>query len=338
MATALAKKKTNKPVIVQYLERYKDQIAMALPKHMTADRMSRIMLTEVRKVPKLLNCDPQTLFGAVIQASQLGLEPGNALGQVYLLPYGKTVQLIIGYKGMIDLARRSGQIISIEARSVHSNDDFSYSFGLNPDLKHTPAAGDRGELTHVYAVARLKDGGLQWDVMSKTEVEEIRKISKAANNGPWVTHFGEMAKKTVIRRLFKYLPVSVEIQTAMGLDEQADAGVVQHNEAVITGEFLTIDDLDDGGPEPETKTEGVGQIIKNKLKAGGEKVNTETGEVTGGDSEDAGPTLAEISKTISGAATSAALDLACDVISLLPKKDQAAARKLATAKRAELEG
>jgi len=121
----------------------------------------------------------------------------------------------------------------------------------------------------------------------------------------------------------------------------SDAGVVQHNEAVITGEFLTIDDLDDGGPEPETKTKGV----KNKLKAGGEKVNTETGEVTGGDSEDAGPTLsvlndliAEISKTISGATTSAALDLACDVISLLPKKDQAAARKLAQAKRAELEG
>jgi len=128
---------------------------------------------------------------------------------------------------MIDLARRSGQIISIEARSVHSNDDFSYSFGLNPDLKHTPAAGDRGELIYVYAVARLKDGGLQWDVMSKTEVEEIRKISKAANNGPWVTHFGEMAKKTVIRRLFKYLPVSVEMQTAVGLDEQAHTGDVQ---------------------------------------------------------------------------------------------------------------
>lgn len=241
--------KPNPNTIGGMMTLYKDQIQAALPRHMTSDRMARIVLTECRRTPALMKCEPKSLFGAVIQCSQLGLEPGGALGHAYLLPFrnNKTgasdVQLIVGYRGMIDLARRSGQIISITARAVHANDQFRYEFGLEETMKHIPdESGNPGALTHVYAVAKLKDGGVQFEVMSRAEVENIRKQSKAGNSGPWVSHFDEMAKKTVIRRLFKYLPVSIELQRAVGLDEQADAGVHQQNSAVLDGEYMEVED------------------------------------------------------------------------------------------------
>jgi recombination protein RecT len=224
----------------------KAQIALALPKHMTADRLARIALTEVRKVPALARCDQASFLGAIMQCASLGLEPGGALGHAYLIPFenrkkGITeVQFIVGYRGMIDLARRSGQIISIEARAVHQADKFRVSLGLDPRLEHEPAwdADDRGPLRFVYAVAKLHGGGVQFDVMSRAEVEKVRAQSKAGELGPWVTHFDEMAKKTVVRRLFKFLPVSVEIARAVGLDEQAEAGLPQDNPLT---DSLTID-------------------------------------------------------------------------------------------------
>lgn len=229
----------------------KAQMALALPKHLTADRLARIATTEMRRVPALSKSSPESFLGAIMQCAQLGLEPSNGLGHAYLIPFGNgkdqrgrnNVQLIIGYRGMIDLARRSGQILSISARAVHDGDEFNYQYGLNEDLHHVPAEDDTaGTLTHVYAVARLKDGGVQFEVMSRKQIEAVRASSKAGTNGPWVTHFEEMAKKTVIRRLFKYLPVSVEMQTAVSLDEKADAGIDQHNEFVLDGDYQVIDD------------------------------------------------------------------------------------------------
>lgn len=229
----------------------KAQMALALPKHLTADRLARIATTEMRRVPALANCSPESFLGAIMQCAQLGLEPSNGLGQAYLIPFGNgkdkqgraNVQLIIGYRGMIDLARRSGQIVSLSARSVYEKDEFSYQYGLHEDLHHKPNEdGETGELTHVYAVAKLKDGGVQFEVMSRKQIESVRSQSKAANNGPWVTHFDEMAKKTVIRRLFKYLPVSIEIQRAAILDEKAEAGIDQQHETFFdTGDFVEAD-------------------------------------------------------------------------------------------------
>lgn len=247
--TQIAKSGDKPKTIHQFLETYKSEIARALPKHMTADRMARIALTEFRKNPALMKCDPATLFGAVIQCAQLGLEPGGALGHAFLLPFenrrkGTTeVQFIIGYRGMIDLALRSGQILSLEARAVYEADKFHVSLGLNPDLTHEPAwhNADRGALTFVYAVAKLRDGGVQFEVMSRAEIEKVRAQSKAGNSGPWVTHFEEMAKKTVIRRLFKYLPVSVELQRAVALDEAAEAGISQDNGLVIDGTYAEVE-------------------------------------------------------------------------------------------------
>jgi len=226
----------------------KAQMALALPKHMTSDRLARIALTEVRKVPTLAKCDQTSFLGAIMQCAQLGLEPGGALGHAYLLPFenrkkGITeVQFIVGYRGMIDLARRSGQIVSLTARTVHEHDEFSYQYGLSEDLKHVPATGERGALQYVYAVAKLKDGGVQFEVMSRSDVDKVRAQSKAGNYGPWQTHYDEMAKKTVIRRLFKYLPVSIELATAVAMDEKADAGLGQDNGAILTGEYSTVDE------------------------------------------------------------------------------------------------
>ncbi len=204
----------------------KKQFALALPKHLNADRFTRVALTELRKAPKLMEADPASFMGAVMQCAQLGIEPGGALGHAYLLPFenrrsGKTeVQFILGYKGMIDLARRSGQIVSIEARAVYERDTFSVRFGLDPDLQHEPAweEDDRGELRAVYAVAKLQGGGVQFEVMGRKEIERIRNESQGyktaerygKGNSPWHTHFDEMGRKTVLRRLFKYLPVSIE--------------------------------------------------------------------------------------------------------------------------------
>lgn len=234
----------------------KGQLAAALPRHMTPERMARIVTTEIRKTPALLKCERNSFLGAVIQCAQLGLEPGNSLGHAYILPFDKRekqggqwvtvrtdAQLIIGYRGMIDLARRSGQIISISARTVREGDEFSYSFGLAEDIHHIPSdEAAEGEITHVYAVARLRDGGVQFEVMSKKQIAAVQDQSKSKDSGPWKTHWEEMAKKTVIRRLFKYLPVSVEIQRAVTLDEAAEAGIPQGNEYVFDGDFEVVGD------------------------------------------------------------------------------------------------
>jgi len=230
MASSLKRAVTGtKPATVQQLltdPRVKSQIALALPQHITPERLMRVALTEVRRTPALAKCKPESLLAAIMQCAQLGLEPGGGLGHAWLIPFKEEAQFIIGYRGMIDLARRSGQILSIEARAVYEADTFHVSFGLEPDLTHEPAwdAADRGPLRFVYAVAKLKDGGFQFEVMSRAEIEKVRAQSKAGNNGPWVTHFEEMAKKTVIRRLFKYLPVSVELARAVTLDEAAERG------------------------------------------------------------------------------------------------------------------
>ncbi len=246
------------------------QLSVALPKAMTPERLVRVVTTECRKTPALLNCNPESFLGAVLQCAQLGLEPGGALGHCYLLPFGNgkskdgrpNAQLIIGYRGMIDLARRSGQIVSICAYTVHEKDHFVWRLGLDPDIEHVPSPeADRGPMTYVYAVAKLKGGGVQFEVMSRAEVEKVRKQSKAGSSGPWVTHFDEMAKKTVIRRLFKYLPVSIEAARAVEVDERADRG-----EAVTPQDFIDVayEDLGTEVPPEAVTVDGTtGEIVED---------------------------------------------------------------------------
>jgi recombination protein RecT len=278
---------TNQNSVMKLLEQMKGEIARCLPKHLTPERMTRIALTELRKTPKLQECDPLSFIAAIMQASQLGLEPG-ILGSCYLIPFnnnstGKVeCTFMPGYRGFLDLARRSGQIVSLVARAVYANDKFSYEFGLKEDLTHKPAMTERGELVAVYAVAILKDGGHQFDVMSKKDVDLIKNQSKSKNNGPWITHYEEMAKKTVLRKLFKWLPCSVEMQKAVSLDELQEAGI-QNIKAAASEEF-DIDFIDhETGEIPNTKPSRKHDTLMNKLKsAKGKTIDDaviETGEV-----------------------------------------------------------
>ena len=204
----------------------KPQIEAALPSVITAERFSRMALTAVSSNPKLAECSPQSFMGALMSAAQLGLEPNTPLGQAYLIPFKNKgrmeAQFQLGYKGMIELAHRSGEFKNIEAHVVHENDEFSYAYGLEPELIHRPALKDRGEVICYYAVYTLVNGGFGFEVMSKEDVQEhAKKYSQAYNSSfsPWTTSFDEMAKKSVIKRVLKYAPIKTEFARAVAADE-----------------------------------------------------------------------------------------------------------------------
>lgn len=270
-----------KPTILQYLERYKDQVAAALPSHVTADRMVRIVTTSIRKNPDLVQCNPQSLFGAIIQTSQLGLEVDNSLGHAYFVPFRNTrqktkdVQLIIGYRGFIELAWRSGKVVGIDAEVVYEKDRFRYTKGLNPTLEHIYHEGsDKGERTHAYCIFHLRDGGKVWRVLTREDVMKAKDFSAAGNSGPWKTHEDDMWRKTAVRATAKYAPLSIQLQTAVGVDEQYEAGKVDSRN-IFDGEFMEIPTApaaaDDDAP-PKSKTE--------QLR---DKVTTGAGNGNGGD-------------------------------------------------------
>lgn len=203
------------------------RIQAVIGNNMSPERLMQMCISEINRTPHLAECTPESVLSCFMKCSALGLEPSsvNGLGGSYVIPFrnGKTHQyeatFIIGYKGMLDLARRSGEISSISARAVHEGDEFRYSYGLHEDLVHVPC-DKPGNLTHVYMVANFKDGSHYFQVMTKADIDKARSQSKAANNGPWVSHYEEMARKTVIRRAFPYLPVSVEAKNAAVSDER----------------------------------------------------------------------------------------------------------------------
>lgn len=203
-------------------ESYKTQIAQALPKGLTADRMVRVVLTAMNKNPKLLECSKETIWESVLNCSALGLFP-DALGRAYLVPYKGKCQLIIGYKGLIDLAYRSERIASINIQIVRQGDEFTREPMSMPPIRHRIIENDGDtfrEMTHVYSVVYLK--GCEHpsiEVMTLREVQEIRSRSMSKDSGPWVTDFEEMAKKTVFRRHSKILPMSAELAQAMSVDD-----------------------------------------------------------------------------------------------------------------------
>lgn len=210
----------------------------ALPQHLNPDRMLRVALTALRATPKLVQTTPASFFGALVASAQLGLEVNTPLQHAFLVPYEDKkndvviCQLIVGYMGYIDLAYRSGRVLNIRADAVKQGDVFEYELGLEPKLIHKPTGVDRdaekfsGEkLTHVYGVARLKDADPVFLVMSRALVERYRARSRArSSSSPWQTDFEEMAKKTVIRQLRKWIPQSPEMAHAAALDERAELG------------------------------------------------------------------------------------------------------------------
>lgn len=205
------------------------RIAAVMPKHMSSERLYQLAVSTINQTPRLAECDSASLLSCVMKCSALGLEPSavDGLGRAYILPFRNHGRMqatfIIGYKGLIDLARRSGQLVSIHAQAVYQGDEFDYwededgqhfKFRPNRSIEHTP-----NNLTDVYVTASLVGGGKVFEHMTKAEVDAIRKRSKSANNGPWVTDYEAMALKTVIRRSARYLPMSTEALDAVASDE-----------------------------------------------------------------------------------------------------------------------
>lgn len=254
-----------KEQIAYLLQQKKGELAKMLPKTLSIDRLLKVAQIAATTTPALAKCDVPSLVGAIGQCAQMGLEPNTVLGHAYLVPFNtkrkdangnerwvNSVQVIIGYKGLIDLARRSGQIVSIAAHEVCENDHFELVYGLDEKLNHTPAMGERGAVIGFYAVAKLKDGGHSFEFMSLHQVQEIMKATQSKGKyGPWQDHFIEMGRKTVIRRLAKYLPLSIEFQAAVALDNQAQAGRDQRLDT-IDGEFMVVHDDDAPQVDPET--------------------------------------------------------------------------------------
>ena len=238
------------------------RISAVMPKHMNADRMFQLAVSCYNQTPRLNECSPQSVLSCLMKCSALGMEPSavDGLGRAYVLPFfnKKTGHMeatfILGYKGMIDLARRSGEIKDISARVVHAGDEFDYEYGLTEGLRHVPSTEpvEGRPMTHVYMVAHFKDGGHYIDVMSKAEVDDIRKRSKSPNNGPWVTDYEAMARKTVIRRAFPYLPVSVETALDVAADETTPVALDGDGMTLFPSVEENVDNVD-----PET-----GEIIE----------------------------------------------------------------------------
>lgn len=226
-------------------EKVTKELAKVLPKHLSPERMVRIALTEFKQNPTLQECSTASILGALMKCSEIGLEPSSALGHAYLVPYlskqnGMQCQLIVGYKGYMHLARKSGQIKNIVARIVRKHDHFEWSYGLNENLVHVPEYNNNeyigkeaegNQLLYVYAIAKLDDGTSQFDVMTMDEIKQIKARSKS-KTGPWSTDYEEMAKKTVVRRLCKYLPLSRELDLAVNLDSNTENGYTYDAEKI----------------------------------------------------------------------------------------------------------
>jgi recombination protein RecT len=228
-----------------------NELAKAMPSHCKPERMARIAITALTRTPKLMECEQASFFRCLLDLSQWGLEPDGR--RAHLIPFNNTrrgvveCQLIIDYKGYVELAYRSGVVRNIHADVVRDGDIFEYSTGRV--LRHVPhflrrdadKPADAGKVFAIYCIVELVGDTVKTEVLSQAEVDAIRKRSKSGNNGPWVTDWCEMAKKTAFRRATKWIPLSAELRDALDRDDDkiVDAvGVIEH-----TPHASTVDDL-----------------------------------------------------------------------------------------------
>ena len=202
----------------------KPYLEKILPNEMSADRLIMSAVAELKSNPTLNKCDPKSICGGILRIAQMGLEVGSMLGKVWLIPRDGEATLMLGYRGMLDLIRRSPDVFSIKSACVYENDQFEFEDGSTPYVKHVRKWEDRGALLGVFSILIMKNGYFQFEMMSVAEVDAIKEKSPGKKSKAWVDYYPEMAKKTVIRRLFKTAPSSIEITTALELDEEAEYG------------------------------------------------------------------------------------------------------------------
>lgn len=219
--TAVAKKAVALPPAQQLKqtikgEAFKGAVSAFFGKEENRERFIQAAVNAIVRTPKLGTCDRNSFLMSLMQLAQMGLNPDGR--NAHLIPYGSVCTLVVDYKGMVALALRSDKVSKVEAFEVYQNDHFRL---VNGEVEHVVdnPFGDRGELVGFYAVCQFKDGTKKYEVMSKKQVDAVRSRSRAANNGPWVTDYNEMAKKTVFKRLTKWLPVTPDLQAAVEHDD-----------------------------------------------------------------------------------------------------------------------
>ncbi|WP_418122291.1 recombinase RecT [Variovorax sp. 160MFSha2.1] len=287
-------KKPQNPVAAfsGFLDKLKPQLALALPKHMNADRMARLALTAFSTTPALQQCTPQSIAGCIMTAAQLGLEPGIG-GQGYLIPYKNTCTFVPGWKGLVDLVARSGRA-TVWTGVVFEGDDFDYQLGDAPFCRHKPGDNE-GKFTHVYAIGRVKDAQMPViEVWTRAKVEKHLKQFNKVGDRHYAkaseSNFEMYARKVALLQVLKYMPSSIELNNAMTVSHAADEG----RGAVIEADVVTVQ----------------------------EGIDEDTGEIKGGSTEDAGPTYAQLADQINKSTGRDTADLVLDTARHLPADQQ----------------
>ena len=243
----LAKTPNPATVFSSFLDKLKPQLALALPKHLTADRMARLALTAFSANYDLQQCTPQSIAGSLMTAGQLGLEPG-VNGQGYLIPYKGTCTFVPGWKGLVDLVSRAGRA-TVWTGTVMPSDNFDYQLGDTPFCRHKPGDEVGGQWTHVYAIGRVRDAQ-----MAVIEVWTRAKVANhlATYNKVGARHYAKQSennfemygRKVALLQVLKYMPQSVEVATATRLSDMAETG----RGAVLDGDFVRFVDTDPEQP------------------------------------------------------------------------------------------
>jgi recombination protein RecT len=249
----VATQNTEKKTMQTYIKSMEGEIKKALPSVITPERFTRMVLSAISVNPQLGSCTPSSFLGAMMSAAQLGLEHNTPLGQAYILPYKNKgvleAQFQLGYKGLIDLAYRSGEVEVVQAHIVYENDEFTCEYGLEPKLTHVPADRERGNPIKVYAMFKTKSGGYGFEVMSIEDVKQhAQKYSKSysSNYSPWTTNFEEMAKKTVLKKCLKYAPLKSDfvrgvVQDGSIKNEISEDMYEVSNVVVDDGDYVVVD-------------------------------------------------------------------------------------------------
>ena len=234
MSNQLAPQQTSLKSIISSAA-MKEQFATALPSHLSPDRFARVAITALTRTPKLQSCTQESFFKCLLDLSAMGLEPDGR--RAHLIPYGRECTLVLDFKGLAELVRRSGDVVKIHSDVVCENDTFAHSMG--DVTEHTyDISKDRGAVIAAYSQVTLKNGAVQSEIMSKAEIDAIKNKSRAGRSGPWVDHYNQMACKTVFRRLTKWLTLSPEVMDAVSAAEKTEFAELRN---VTQAQTVSID-------------------------------------------------------------------------------------------------
>ena len=259
--------------VSKQIAKNRDALLRSCPTGFNLDRMTRTLINAISTTPQLAKCSPASIFLSSIKAFTLGLEPNGALSEGYLVPFWNSkkgqneAQFMPSYRGLQNLARRSGEISNIYSKAVYEKDIFEVEEGTERKIIHKPDyTKNRGMAVCYYAVFVLKTGEVDFEVMSIDEINAIRARSKSADTGPWVTDYDEMAKKTVMKRLLKRSPMSIELASAISLENQVSTGENQGSIDIIDIDGIEVDE--------DTTSEAMQEAInKDKVAELKEKLN-----------------------------------------------------------------